>query len=169
MDPAHSGVHFTVRILGIAKVRGRFSELEAALHVGESLNDVRVSATIATASLDTGHADRDAHVRSADLLDVEKRPTMAFSSTGITGAGEDYSMDGELTIGDVTRPVSLAVEFGGLVDGPLDGIPRAGFEATGEIHLPDFGFDFNRLSVGNTVRIELDMQFLAPQDGQAAT
>lgn len=168
MDPAHSGVHFAVKVLGIAKVRGRFAELEAALHVGDSLDEVRVSATIATASLDTGHADRDAHVRSADLLDVENRPAMVFRSTGISGSAGNYSMAGELTIGDVTRPVSLAVGFGGLADGPLDGIPRAGFEATGEIHLSEFGFDVNRLAVGDTVRLELDMQFMAPQEGRAA-
>lgn len=121
LDPLHSAVNFTIRHLGIAKVRGRFEQFTAELHAGGTVDDVRVGAEIALASLDTGNPDRDAHTRSADLLDVEKRPTMTFRSTRVRGAGEEWSMEGELTIGDVTRPVTLAVEFGGLVDSPGDG------------------------------------------------
>ncbi|CAM5307823.1 MULTISPECIES: YceI family protein [Streptomyces] len=163
LDPLHSAVNFTIRHLGIAKVRGRFAEVKAALHVGESLADVRVTAEIALASVDTGNPDRDAHVRASDLLDVEKRPTMTFRSTRVSGAGEDWTMDGELTIGDVTRPVTLAVEFGGVVDVPIDGSRHAGFEATGEIRRSDFGLDFAPGLLGDTVKIQLDMQFVEPR------
>lgn len=93
---------------------------------------MRVSAEIALASIDTGNADRDAHTRAADLLDLEKRPTMAFRSTRVSGEGGEWTMEGDLTIGDVTRPVTLAVEFGGVVDSPVDQRRHAGFEATGE-------------------------------------
>ncbi|MFF8674933.1 YceI family protein [Streptomyces sp. NPDC015242] len=163
LDPFHSSVNFTIRHLGIAKVRGRFERLEAELFVGERVEDVRVSATVDLASIDTGNPDRDAHVRAADLLDVEKRPTMTYRSTRVSGAGEDWTMEGELTIGDVTRPVALAVEFGGLVDVPMDGSRHAGFEATGEIRRSEFGLDFAPGLLGEVVKIQLDMQFVEPK------
>ncbi|MFI2631366.1 YceI family protein [Streptomyces collinus] len=163
LDPFHSSVNFTIRHLGIAKVRGRFERLEAELFVGERIEDVRVSATVDLASVNTGNADRDAHVRASDLLNVEKRPTMTYRSTRVSGAGEDWTMEGELTIGDVTRPMSLAVEFGGLVDVPMDGSRHAGFEATGEIRRGDFGLDFAPGLLGEVVKIQLDMQFVEPK------
>ncbi|HZF92120.1 YceI family protein [Streptomyces sp.] len=163
LDPLHSAVNFTIRHLGIAKVRGRFADVQAALHVGEALADVRVTAEIALASVDTGNPDRDAHVRASDLLDVEKRPTMTFRSTRVSGAGEDWTMEGDLTIGEVTRPVTLAVEFGGVVDVPVDGSRHAGFEATGEIRRSDFGLGFAPGLLGDTVKIQLDMQFVEPR------
>jgi polyisoprenoid-binding protein YceI len=162
LDPFHSAVSFTIRHLGIAKVRGRFNGVEAELFVGETAGDVRVTATIDLASVDTGNADRDAHVRAADLLDVEKRPTMTYRSTRVSGEGEDWVMEGELTIGEVTRPVTLAVEFGGLVDVPMDGSRHAGFEATGEIRRSEFGLDFAPGLLGEVVKIQLDMQFVEP-------
>ncbi|MFF6876392.1 YceI family protein [Streptomyces sp. NPDC012474] len=163
LDPFHSSVNFTIRHLGIAKVRGRFERLEAELFVGERIEDVRVSATVDLASVNTGNADRDAHVRAADLLHVEKRPTMTYRSTRVSGEGEDWTMEGELTIGDVTRPVSFAVEFGGLVEVPMDGSRHAGFEATGEIRRGDFGLDFAPGLLGEVVKIQLDMQFVEPK------
>ncbi|MFF5962314.1 YceI family protein [Streptomyces collinus] len=163
LDPFHSSVNFTIRHLGIAKVRGRFERLEAELFVGERIEDVRVSATVDLASVNTGNADRDAHVRASDLLNVEKRPTMTYRSTRVSGGGEDWIMEGELTIGDVTRPVSLAVEFGGLVEVPMDGSRHAGFEATGEIRRGDFGLDFAPGLLGEVVKIQLDMQFVEPK------
>ncbi|MET9733705.1 YceI family protein [Streptomyces sp. NPDC006458] len=163
LDPLHSAVNFTIRHLGIAKVRGRFADVQAGLHIGETPDDVRVSAVIALASLDTGNADRDAHTRSADLLDVEKRPTMTFRSTRVFGEDEDWTMEGDLTIGDVTRPVVLAVELGGVVDSPADQSRHAGFEATGEIRRSDYGLDFGGGFLSDVVKIQLDMQFVEPQ------
>ncbi|MEU6377849.1 YceI family protein [Streptomyces sp. NPDC046909] len=163
LDPLHSAVNFTIRHLGIAKVRGRFTEFKAELYAGATADDVRVSAEIALASIDTGNPDRDAHTRSADLLDVEKRPTMTFRSTRVSGSGEDWSLEGELTIGEVSRPVTLAVEFGGVVDSPADQRRHAGFEATGEIRRGDFGLDFGAGFLGDVVKIQLDMQFVEPK------
>ncbi|WP_033326424.1 YceI family protein [Streptomyces yerevanensis] len=163
LDPLHSAVNFTIRHLGIAKVRGRFTEFKTGLYIGETVNDVRVTAEIALASIDTGNSDRDAHTRSAELLDVEKRPTMTFRSTRVSGEGEDWTMAGDLTIGDVTRPVTLAVEFGGVVDHPADQRKHAGFEATGEIRRSDFGLDFGAGLLGDVVKLHLDMQFVGPQ------
>ncbi|MEV0319465.1 YceI family protein [Streptomyces sp. NPDC050658] len=162
IDPFHSAVNFTIRHLGISKVRGRFSEVSAGLVVGESAETSSVTATIALASIDTGNADRDAHVRAPDLLDVERRPTMTFRSTRVSGEGEDWALEGELTIGDVTRPTTLDVEFGGLQAFPGDTRRHAGFEATGEIRRSDFGLDFGTGLLGDVVKIQLDMQFLEP-------
>ncbi|MGI5453876.1 YceI family protein [Streptomyces sp. CA-249302] len=162
LDPLHSAVNFTIRHLGIAKVRGRFTDFTAGLSVGGTADEVRVSADIALASVDTGNSDRDAHTRSAELLDVQKRPTMSFRSTRVSGRGEDWSMEGDLTIGDVTRPVTLAVEFGGAVDHPVEQRKHAGFEATGEIRRSDFGLDFGAGFLGDVVKVHLDMQFVEP-------
>ncbi|MGP2437763.1 YceI family protein [Streptomyces sp. JW3] len=163
LDPLHSAVNFTIRHLGIAKVRGRFNTFDAGLYVGDRAEDVQVSATVDLASIDTGNADRDAHVRAFDLLDVEKRPTMTYRSTRVSGEGADWTMSGELTIGDVTRPVPLAVEFGGLMGMPVEGAGRhAGFEATGEIRRGDFGLGFAPGVLGDVVKIQLDMQFVEP-------
>ncbi|QIB46435.1 YceI family protein [Streptomyces aureoverticillatus] len=165
LDPLHSAVNFTIRHLGISKVRGRFTQFDAELVVGGALDTTAVNATIALASIDTGNPDRDAHVRASDLLDVEKRPTMAFRSTGITGSGEDWTMAGDLTIGDVTRPVTLAVEFGGL--GEFGDTRHAGFEATGEIRRSEYGLTFAPGMLGEAVKIQLDMQFLEPGKAEA--
>lgn len=88
---------------------------------------------------------------------------MTFRSTRVRGAGEEWSMEGELTIGDVTRPVTLAVEFGGLVDSPGTVAGTAGFEATGEIRRSDYGLDFGAGLLGDVVKVQLDMQFVEPE------
>lgn len=168
-DPLHSAVGFTIRHLGIAKVRGRFNDLDAELVVGDTLEDSHVTATVDLASLDTGNADRDAHVRSPEMLDVAKRPTMSFRSTRLAGTGEEWTMEGELTIGDVTRPVSFDVEFGGLVDVPMDGSRHAGFEATGEIRRGDYGLRFTPGILGEVVKISLDVQFVEPPQDVRST
>lgn len=116
------------------------------------------------ASIDTGNPDRDAHTRSADLLDVAKRPTMSFRSTRVSGADEDWTMEGDLTIGDVTRPITFAVEVGGVAVFPhLDQRNHAGFEATGEIRRSDYGLDFGTGLLSDAVKIHLDMQFIGPE------
>lgn len=163
LDPNHSAVGFTIRHLGVAKVRGRFASFTAALVVGPTPDESGVSATVDLASIDTGQADRDAHVRTADLLDVEHRPTMSYRSRQVRGEGADWTVVGDLTIGDVTRPLTLAVELGG-VEAFFDGTRHAGFEATGQIRRKEYGLDFGPLgaALGDVVKIELDLQFVEP-------
>jgi len=163
LDTDHSAVGFTIRHLGVAKVRGRFASIAAELVVGATLADTGVTATVDLASIDTGQPERDAHVRTADLLDIERRPTMSYRSTQVRGQGTDWTVDGDLTIGDVTRPLTLAVELGG-VEAFYDGTRHAGFEATGEIRRKDFGLGFGPLGamLGDVVKIELDLQFVEP-------
>ena len=167
LDPNHSSVGFTIRHLGVSKVRGRFQHFDVDVVVGPTLDTTAVVATIQTTSIDTGNPDRDGHVRSADLLDVERRPTMLFRSTSITDAGDRWVLDGDLTIGDVTRPQRFDLEFGGIEQFP--GGPRhAGFEATGELRRKDFGIDLamppgvSAVALGDVVKIELDIQLLEP-------
>lgn len=165
LDPFHSEVGFTIRHLGISKVRGAFRELDAQLVVGPTLAESSVTATIAVSSVDTGNPDRDAHVLAPDLLDVEKRPTLSFRSTSITDEGDGrYRLDGELTIGGVARPVTLQAELGGLGSYPIDGSTHAGFEATTEIRRSDFAINFGPLdaALGNVVKIAVDLQLVAP-------
>jgi polyisoprenoid-binding protein YceI len=168
VDSNHSSIGFTVRHLGVSKVRGRFNAFDVDVVVGDSLTDTSVTASIDVASIDTGNADRDAHVLSADIIDVGRRPTMEYRSTGITRAGDGYRIDGELTIGGIAVPTSLDVEFGGLETFP--GGPRhAGFEATTQIRRKDFGIDVamppgvSAVALGDVVRIEIDLQLLEPE------
>jgi polyisoprenoid-binding protein YceI len=166
--PAHSSVGFTVRHLGVSKVRGRFNTFDVDVVIGDTLDDTSITARIDVASIDTGNADRDAHVLSADILDVERRPTLEFRSTRVTGVGDHYAVDGELTIGEITRPITLAVELGGVETFP--GGPRhAGFEATTQIKRKDFEIDIalppgvSSVALGEAVKIEIDLQLLEPE------
>jgi polyisoprenoid-binding protein YceI len=167
VDTNHSSIGFTVRHLGVSKVRGRFTRFDAEVIIGETLDTTTVTATVDVASIDTANTDRDAHVLSPDIIDVVKRPTMEFRSTRVLGAGSEYQVDGDLTIGDVTRPVVLAIELGGIENFP--GGPRhAGFEATTEIRRKDFGIDIamppgiSAVALGDVVKIDLDLQLLEP-------
>jgi polyisoprenoid-binding protein YceI len=168
VDANHSSIGFTIRHLGVSKVRGRFTRFEADVVIGDTLDATTVTATVDIASIDTANADRDAHVLSPDIIDVAKRPTMEFRSTRIAGAGVEYQIDGDLTIGDITRPIVLAVELGGIESFP--GGPRhAGFEATTEIRRKDFGIDLamppgiSAVALGDVVKVELDLQLLEPE------
>jgi polyisoprenoid-binding protein YceI len=167
VDTNHSSIGFSIRHLGVSKVRGRFTRFEADVVIGDTLATTTVTATVDVASIDTGNADRDAHVLSPDLIDVAKRPTMVFRSTQVAGAGSEYQVNGDLTIGDITRPIVLAVELGGIEHFP--GGPRhAGFEATTEIRRKDFGIDLamppgvSAVALGDVLKVVLDLQLLEP-------
>jgi polyisoprenoid-binding protein YceI len=167
VDLAHSSVSFTVRHLGVSKVRGRFNTFDVDVVIGATLDDTSITANIDVASIDTGNADRDAHVLSADILDVALRPTLEFRSTRVTDAGDHYAVDGELTIGEITRPITLAVELGGVETFP--GGPRhAGFEATTQIKRKDFDIDIalppgvSSVALGDVIKVEIDLQLLEP-------
>ena len=167
VDHAHSSIGFAIRHLGVSKVRGRFVGFDAELHVGPTLDGSWLTATVDLATIDTGNTDRDDHCRSADILDVARRPTMTFRSTDIVGDGDAWAVDGELTIGTVTRPFSLAVEFGG-VEPFVDGRVHAGFEARGDLSRREFGIDValppgvGAAMLGDTVKVQLDIQLVEP-------
>ena len=168
IDPTHTVVGFSVRHLGVSKVRGRFDGVDGSLTVGDSLGSSAVSATIDMSTVNTGNPDRDGHLQSADFFDAASNPTMQFASTGISGSGEEYVLHGDLTINGVTRPVELDVEFFGTSVFPMDQSTRAGFSATGTISRKDFGIEFNvplggdKVMISDKVALDLDVQLVAP-------
>ena len=163
IDPSHTVVGFSVRHLMVSKVRGTFTEFEGSLEVGEDVLDSSVSATVSMASIDTRDRQRDEHLRSIDFFEVEKYPTMTYRSTGIRQDGEDFVVDGELTLKGITRPVALALEFNGVSPDPWGGT-RAGFSASTEINRRDFGIDITMpldgggVVVGDKVTIHLEIE-----------
>ncbi|KAF0846337.1 YceI family protein [Nocardia caishijiensis] len=161
LDRSHSSVSFTIRHLGIAKVRGGFTRFETEFVVDESGAAI-IGATIDLDSFDTGNADRDAHVRNADFLDVANRPTLTFRATEPVRVAETFTVTGEATLGTVTKPVTLEVEWGGVGDFP-DGSRHAGFSATGAIKRTDFGVGGPMPGMlSDTVKIELDIELVEP-------
>ncbi|MGH8975285.1 MAG: YceI family protein, partial [Acidimicrobiia bacterium] len=121
VDPSHSNVEFVVRHM-FTRMRGRFGGFSGTIELGERLEDSKAEGSIAVAGIDTSNADRDAHLRSPDFFDAETYPSLSFRSTGVRpGKGESLVLDGELTIKDVTRPVSLDVEFTGWAADPFGG------------------------------------------------
>lgn len=164
-DASHSEVGFTVRHAGISKVRGKFTELDASLTLGETLAQSSVTATIQAASFNSGDANRDAHVRGADFFDVETFPTLSFASSAVSGDAEDFELTGELTIRDITKTVTFKGEFNGVAVDPF-GATRAGFEATTVISRKEFGLTWNALLaaggvlVSDKVTITLDVAFV---------
>ena len=168
-DPAHSGVHFKVRHLGLTNVRGRFNGVDAWLEVGQDLASTRFGATIDIATVDTNQPDRDAHLLSTDFFSADAHPTMTFESTTIEDLGDgEYESTGNLTINGVKKPVTLRVEFTGVEVHPGDGLHHAGFIATAQIRRDDFGIDFNmplgadKVALGKKIDVEIDAQFTAP-------
>lgn len=167
IDPTHSDVSFTVRHMMVSKVRGSFKSFSGEIVIADDLTKSSVDATIDVDSFDTGNADRDAHIRSADFLEVERYPTMTFHSTQIRPAGDDYVVDGELTLHGVTRPVSLDLEVGGVTTDPYGNL-RLGLSATTEINRRDFGIDITMpldsggVVVGDKVKITLDVAAIRP-------
>ncbi|TDC42662.1 polyisoprenoid-binding protein [Actinomadura sp. KC345] len=162
IDPAHSEITFVIRHL-MTKVRGTFTEFTGSVQIAEELGESTATAEIKMASLDTRNAERDAHVRTADVLDVEKYPTMTFNTKGVRAEGGEYYLDGELTIKDVTRPLSLRVEFNGVGEDPWGGT-RAGFSAEATINRKDWGIEFNiplkgeKALLSDKVDLQLEVQ-----------
>jgi polyisoprenoid-binding protein YceI len=159
VDPAHTEVGFVARHLMVSKVRGKFTEFEGTVKVGDDITDSQVTAVAQHGTVDTGSADRDAHLRSADFFDVENNPTMSFTSTEVT---ED-TLKGDLTIKGITRPVEFDLDFTGLATDPW-GNQKAGFEASTEINRKDFGLEWNvaleggGVLVSEKIKINLDIQ-----------
>lgn len=159
VDPGHAEVGFVGRHFMLTKVRGRFTDVDATVEIGEQPADSRIEAVIATASIATGDATRDDHLRSADLFDVDTWPTATFRSTAVDWDGDTGSVTGELTIAGITRPVTLEVTFLGAVVDPW-GNDRAVFEAHGRIDRGDWGLTWNMVldSGGLLVSREIDLE-----------
>jgi polyisoprenoid-binding protein YceI len=163
-DPNHTVVGAVARHLMVTKVRGYFKEVTGTVTVAEDPLDSSVEVHIKAASIDTGVADRDNHLRSPDFLDVEKYPELTFTSTRIVKAdGADLVVAGDLTIRGVTREIELPVEFLGVSTAPW-GSEVVGFSAAIELDREDFGMTWNAaLETGGVVvskklKVELEVE-----------
>lgn len=159
IEPAHSSVGFTVRHLGLSKVRGQFNSFSGSVEIADEQLDSTVEASVELSSIDTNNADRDGHLQSTDFFGVENNPRMTFVSTDVSAS----TLTGDLTINGITRPVTFDLDFHGVVvDGY--GVTRAGFSAEGRIFRSDFGIDFNMpvgldgMLIGDKIDIELEIQ-----------
>ena len=162
LDAAHKRVGFVVRHLMVSKVRGEFAEATATITVADNPLESAVSATIQTASITIGNADRDNHLRTGDFFEAEKFPTIEFVSTGVKSHdGNEFVLTGDLTIKGVSRPVELEVEFEGVGRSPY-GFDVFGFSASTEIDREDWGLTYNMalesggVMIGKKIKIEIE-------------
>ncbi|GMU67142.1 MAG: polyisoprenoid-binding protein [Acidobacteriota bacterium] len=165
IDSAHSGIHFSVRHLVIAKVRGQFGRWNGTLTVPDGdFTKATAEVTIDATSIDTGVADRDAHLRSADFFDVENHPEITFRSRRLEKrTGDRFALVGDLTIRGTTREVTLDVESAGQTQDPW-GNQRAAFSAKTSVDRKSFGLTWNQaletggVMVGDRVEIEIEVE-----------
>lgn len=164
IDRAHTRLGFVAKHLMVTKVRGRFEDFEGSITVGDTPAESSAEVVVRTASLTTGDAKRDGHLHSPDFLDVEKYPEMRFRTTRIEQASPDeFRVEGELTIKDVTKSVVLAATFEGAALDPWGG-ERIGLSAVTEIDREAWGMTWNQaleaggVLVSKKVKLELDVQ-----------
>jgi len=161
VDTAHSGIDFKIRHF-INKVPGTFANFEGEIHFDkESPENSKAVATIQVASVNTRNDDRDAHLQNEDFFNTPVFSTMSFTSTKWNPTGENtFSVTGDLTILDTTKPVILEVTYLGEIEGR--GVLRSGWEATGTIDRTEWGIDYGVPAVGKDVDIELNIQAHRP-------
>ena len=163
IDAAHSDVSFSVRHMMVSKVKGRFGSFSGTIVTAADPLASTVTAEIDATSIDTNQAQRDAHIKSADFFEVEKYPTITFTSTSVEPAGDDFLVRGELTIKGNTKNVALKLELNGFGPDPFGGT-RAGFTATTEISRKEFGVDIDMpmdgggVVVGDKIAITLEIE-----------
>jgi polyisoprenoid-binding protein YceI len=163
IDPVHSDISFTIRHLMVSKVRGRFATFEGQIVTTPDPLQSTVTVSVDLSSIDTGNEQRDGHIRSADFFDTEANKTMTFRSTAVRPKGDDYELDGELTLRGITKPVTFVVEANGFGPDPFGGT-RAGFSATGEVSRKDFGVDMDMplegggVVIGDKVKVHVEIE-----------
>jgi polyisoprenoid-binding protein YceI len=166
LDPAHSEVSFKVKHMMITNVTGLLTDYKVeAETASDDFTKTNVTFTARLNSISTGNEQRDTHLRSADFFDVDKYSDMTFKSTSFEKNGSDFKLRGDLTIKDVTKPITLDVEFGGINKDPW-GNTKAGFSVTGKLNRKDFGLNWNAaletggVLVSDEVRIAAEIQLV---------
>ena len=168
IDPVHSEIAFKVRHLMITNVKGVFQDFEASIYtIGDDFMSAEIDFWMDPASVDTGSADRDEHMRSADFFDVAHHKEITFTSNSYETVDNDgsYEMYGDLTIKGITKRVKLDVEFGGVIKDPW-GAKKAGFTINGKINRSDWGLNWNTaleaggVLVSEEIRISCEVQLL---------
>jgi polyisoprenoid-binding protein YceI len=166
VDTTHSEVQFKVKHLVISTVTGTFNKFYAELEAEkDDFTDAKIAFSADIDSIDTNNAQRDAHLKSDDFFNAEKFPQMTFKSSSLEKSNGKYALKGDLTIRDITKPVELEVEFGGVATDPYGQI-KAGFEAVGKINRKEFGLMWSAITeaggvvVSDEVKILLNVQFI---------
>ncbi|MFN2635465.1 MAG: YceI family protein [Gemmatimonadaceae bacterium] len=164
LDAAHTLVEFSAKHMMITTVKGRIAEVDGIIYTDEkNPQNSSVEAKLKATSIDTRTDQRDQHLRSGDFLNVEKYPDIVFKSKRITGDQKSFKVTGDLTIRDITREVTLDVEFEGRNKDPWGG-ERVGFSASGKIDRREFGLTWNQaletggVLVGNEIKINIEVQ-----------
>jgi len=179
IDTAHSVVEFSVKHLVVATAKGRFEKVSGQADFDEA-NPANswVEATIDASSINTGDANRDGHLKSPDFFEIEKYPTLTFKSTKVEKDGDEYKVTGNLTIRDVTKEVTLQVEYNGQTTNPFSSNTHAGFSARTSINRKEFGLNWNvaleagGFMVSDKVNINLEVELVkaaTPAPTEAAT
>jgi len=166
LDAAHTDIAFRVRHLLVATATGKFTAFTSQATTEEDdFSTVQVEFNVETASIETGVNDRNNHLKSDDFFASAAYPNMVFKSTGMKHIEDDkYQLTGDLTIRDITKPVTLDVEFGGIAKDPWGNI-KAGFEVTGKIKRKEFGLSWDSLTeaggavVGDEVKIHANLEY----------
>lgn len=164
LDPEHSTIEFRVAHMVVSKTSGRFTDYAGFIDMDAEAGTVTsVETTIKAGSVNTNHEKRDAHLRTADFLDVEHYPTMTFKMKSYKKTAESFTMVGDFTLRGVTKEVTLTGHYNGAAKDPW-GNTRAGFSAEGKLNRKDFGMVWNKsldsggLVVGDEVQIRLDIE-----------
>jgi polyisoprenoid-binding protein YceI len=164
IDAAHSTVGFTVKHMMVSKVRGKFGAVTGTIVTAENPLESTATATIEIGSIDTGNAQRDEHLRSADFFSADKNHEMTFTSTRIVKEGEDYKATGDLSLNGVTKPVTFTVELEGFGPDAYGGT-RAGFTGTGTLSRKEWGITFTGAIEGGGVvvsdKVDLSLEIEA--------
>lgn len=167
IDTVHSEVGFVVRHLVVTKVRGRFAKFSGSIVTAENPLDSSVDISVDLDSITTNADQRDNHLRSADFFEVEKYPEMTYKATGARQDGENFVLDGELSLKDVTKVVPLTFELNGFSADPWGGT-RAGFSANAQINRKDFNVNFEGVQnglavVGDKIDIHIEIEAVLRQ------
>jgi polyisoprenoid-binding protein YceI len=169
VDPAHSKVGFAVKHMGIATVRGEFTDFEGTLEMGDDLASAKAYGTVKVQSVDTNEPQRDEHLRSPDFFDATQYPELRFESTAIEALDdEEYRITGRLTIHGVTNEIVLHADVQGTDVDPW-GNERVGLEVTGQLSRGDYGMTFNQalgsgnMLVADKVKLALDISAVRQQ------
>ena len=167
LDPTHSEIHFKVRHMMVSTVTGHFKKFDATVETqGDDVTTAKVHFTTDVDSISTNNEQRDGHLKSNDFLDMENHPQITFNGEGLVKtSGEEYTMNGMLTMRGVSKEVTLHVDFGGVVQDPW-GNTRTGFSVTAKINRKDFGVNFSMVSeaggimLGDEVTLNANLEFV---------
>ena len=167
IDKGHTHVGFTAKHLAVSTVHGEFARFEGRLEGPDGdLTQARGTIKVEVASLNTRNEQRDTHLRSADFFDVEKYPYLTFSITGIEKVDDEtYTVRGDLTIKETTRPITLNANIEGRMPDPFGGKERLGVSATGQVNRMDFGLNWDGVAgavpfASHVIKLNLDAEII---------